>query len=142
MSALTLALSQQVIAGTLAEARSRGARPLAVVVLDAGGHPVALAREDGASFYRDRIAAAKARGALGMGSDTRDLAQRAAGNPVFFQSVAVAVGGDIAFSPGGVLLRDPTGAVIGAVGVSGDTADCDEECARAGIGAAGLENAP
>lgn len=142
MSALTLALSQQVIAGTLAEARSRGARPLAVVVLDAGGHPVALAREDGASFYRDRIAVAKARGALGMGSDTRDLAQRAAGNPVFFQSVAVAVGGDIAFSPGGVLLRDPTGAVIGAVGVSGDTADCDEECARAGIGAAGLENAP
>ena len=142
MSALTLALSQQVIAGTLAEARSRGARPLAVVVLDAGGHPVALAREDGASFYRDRIAAAKARGALGMGSDTRDLAQRAAGNPVFFQSLAVAVGGDIAFSPGGVLLRDATGAVIGAVGVSGDTADCDEECARAGIGAAGLENAP
>ena len=141
MSALTLALSQQVIAGTLAEARSRGARPLAVVVLDAGGHPVALAREDGASFYRDRIAAAKARGALGMGSDTRDLAQRAAGNPVFFQSLAVAVGGDIAFSPGGVLLRDATGAVIGAVGVSGDTADCDEECARAGIGAAGLENA-
>lgn len=142
MSALTLALSQQVIAGTLAEARSRGARPLAVVVLDAGGHPVALAREDGASFYRDRIAAAKARGALGMGSDTRDLAQRAAGNPVFFQSLAVAVGGDIAFSPGGVMLRDATGAVIGAVGVSGDTADCDEECARAGIGAAGLENAP
>ena len=142
MSALTLALSQQVIAGTLAEARSRGARPLAVVVLDAGGHPVALAREDGASFYRDRIAAAKARGALGMGSDTRDLAQRAAGNPVFFQSLAVAVGGDIAFSPGGVLLRDATGTVIGAVGVSGDTADCDEECARAGIGAAGLENAP
>lgn len=142
MSALTLALSQQVIAGTLAEARSRGARPLAVVVLDAGGHPVAFAREDGASFYRERIAVAKARGALGMGSDTRDLAQRAAGNPVFFQSVAVAVGGDIAFSPGGVLLRDATGAVIGAVGVSGDTADCDEECARAGIGAAGLENAP
>lgn len=142
MSALTLALSQQVIAGTLGEARSRGARPLAVVILDAGGHLVALAREDGASFYRDRIAVAKARGALGMGSDTRDLARRAAGNPVFFQSVAVAVGGDIAFSPGGVLLRDATGAVIGAVGVSGDTADCDEECARAGIGAAGLENAP
>lgn len=142
MSALTLAVAQQIISGTLAEARTRGARPLAVVVLDEGGHAVALAREDGASFYRDRIAAAKARGALGMGSDTRELAQRAAGNPVFFQSVAVAVGGDIAFSPGGVLVRDATNAVIGAVGVSGDTADCDEECARVGIGAAGLENVP
>lgn len=142
MSALTLALSQQIIAGTLAEARSRGARPLAVVVLDAGGHPIALSREDGASFYRERIASAKARGALGMGSDTRELAQRAAGNPIFFQSVAVAVGGDIAFSPGGVLLREADGAVIGAVGVSGDTADCDEECARAGLRSTGLEQAP
>lgn len=142
MSALTLALTQQIIAGALAEARARRARPLAVVVLDAGGHPIAFGREDGASFYRERIASAKARGALGMGSDTRELAQRAAGNPVFFQSVAVAVGGDIAFSPGGVLLRDAEGAVIGAVGVSGDTADCDEECARAGLRSAGLEKAP
>ncbi len=141
MTALTLSMAQQVVAGTLAEARSRGAKPLAVVVLDAGGHPVALAREDGASFYREKIAAAKAKGALGMGADSRVLAERAAGNPAFFQSVAVAVDGDIAFSPGGVLLRAADGAVIGAIGVSGDTADCDEECARAGIGAAGLENA-
>lgn len=141
MSALSLACAQAVIAATLAEARARGARPLAVVVLDAGGHPVALAREDGATFFRERIATAKARGALGMGADSRELARRAAGNPVFFQSVAVAVDGEIAFSPGGVLLHDATGAVIGAVGVSGDTADCDEECARAGIGAAGLGRA-
>jgi uncharacterized protein GlcG (DUF336 family) len=140
MTALTLALAQQVVAGTLAEARSRGAKPLAVMVLDAGGHPVAFAREDKATFYREKIAAAKAKGALGMGADTRVLAQRAAGNPAFFQAVAVTVGGEIAFSPGGVLLRTADGAVIGAVGVSGDTADCDEECARAGIGAAGLEN--
>lgn len=138
---LSLALARQIIDGALAEARLRGAKPLAVVVLDAGGHPVAFAREDGATFYRERIAAAKAKGALGMGADTRVLAQRAAGNPVFFQSVAAAVDGDIAFSPGGVLLRDATGAVIGAVGISGDTADCDEECARAGSGAAGLEEA-
>lgn len=142
MTALTLDQGQQIVAGTLAKARALGAKPLAVVVLDAGGHPVAMAREDGATFYRERIATSKARGALGMGADTRELAQRAAGNPVFFQSVAVAVGGDIAFSPGGVLLRDATSAVIGAVGVSGDTGDCDEECARAGIGAAGLEIAP
>lgn len=141
MTMLSLAKAEQIIAGTLAEARSRDAQPLAVVVLDAGGHPVALAREDGASLFRHRIATAKATGALGMGADTKVLVQRAAGNPTFFQAVAVTVDGEISFSPGGVLVRDPAGQVIGAVGVSGDTGDCDEECVRAGLRFAGLENA-
>lgn len=139
MTILSLAQAQAIITTTLAEARSRGSQPLAVVVLDAGGHPVALAREDGATFFRHRIAMAKAIGALGMGADTRVLVQRAATNPAFFQAVAATVEGQIAYSPGGVLMRDAAGQVIGAVGVSGDTGDCDEDCARAGIRAAGLE---
>lgn len=134
---LTLAAAQTIITAALAEARSRNGRPLAVVVLDAGGHPVAFAREDGASLFRHDIARAKAMGALGMGDDTRVLAERAKGNPVFFQSVSVAVGGNVAFSPGGVLIRHE-GAIIGAVGISGDTGDCDEDCALAGLRAAGF----
>ena len=137
MTVLTLAQAQAIIAGTLAEARARSAQPLAVVVLDAGAHPVAFAREDGATLFRHDIASAKATGALGMGADTRVLAQRAAGNPAFFQSLSAALGGRIAYSPGGVLVRQNT-AVIGAVGVSGDTGDCDEECALAGLAQAGL----
>ncbi|MBC2668827.1 heme-binding protein [Novosphingobium piscinae] len=138
MTTLTLAQAQAIIVGALAAARSRAAQPLAIVVLDAGAHPVALAREDGATFFRHEIATAKATGALGMGADTRVLAQRAANNAAFFQAVAVTLGGRIAYSPGGVLVRDAAGAVIGAVGVSGDTGDCDEDCALAGIRAAGL----
>jgi uncharacterized protein GlcG (DUF336 family) len=134
---LTLAAAQTIIGTGLAHARSRSAKPLAVVVLDAGGHPVAFAREDGASLFRHDIARAKAMGALGMGDDTRVLAERAKGNPVFFQSVSVAVGGNIAFSPGGVLIRE-AGTIIGAVGISGDTGDCDEDCALAGLRAAGF----
>ena len=111
--------------------------PLAVVVLDVGARAVALAREDGATFFRNEIALAKATGALGMGADTRVLAQRAAGNPVFFQSVSAATGGQVAYSPGGVLIRR-NGAVVGAVGVSGDTGDCDELCALAGLTGAGF----
>lgn len=139
---LTLAAAQTIVAAALAEARSRNAKPLAVIVLDAGGHPVAFAREDGVSLFRHDIARAKAMGALGMGDDTRVLAERAKGNPAFFHSVSVAVGGNIAFSPGGVLIRHQ-GEVIGAVGISGDTGDCDELCALAGLEAAGfnLENA-
>ncbi|MBC2666794.1 heme-binding protein [Novosphingobium flavum] len=137
MTALSLSEAQAIVTGALADARGRGAQPLAVIVLDAGGHPVAFAREDGATFFRLDIARAKATGALGMGADTRVLAQRAAGNAAFYQGVAVTVGGEIAFSPGGVLVRRD-GTVIGAVGISGDTGDCDEDCARAGLRAAGL----
>lgn len=137
MTDLSLAQAQAIIAGTLAEARARNAQPLAVVVLDAGARPIAFAREDGATFFRHEIATAKATGAIGMGADTRVLAQRAGGNQTFFQSLSSAVGGQIAYSPGGVLIRS-NGSVIGAVGVSGDTGDCDEECALAGLAAAGL----
>ncbi len=137
MTALSLAHAQAIIAAALAEGRARSAQPLAVVVLDAGAHPVAFAREDGASLFRHAIAVAKATGALGMGADTRVLAQRAAGNPLFFQSLSAAVGGQIAYSPGGVLVRHD-GAVIGAVGISGDTGECDEACALAGLAAAGF----
>jgi uncharacterized protein GlcG (DUF336 family) len=134
---LSLSYARTIIDAALDKARAVGAQPLAVVVLDAGAHPVATVREDGASLFRFDIAKAKASGALGMGADTRILAARAASNPVFFQSVAAATG-RLALSPGGVLIRDVEGAVMGAVGISGDTGDCDEICAMAGIEAAGL----
>ena len=139
---LTLRTAQAIVRGALANARARSAKPLAVIVLDAGGHPVAFAREDRASLFRFDIARAKALGALGMGDDTRAIAERAKANAVFYQSVTAAVGGNIAFSPGGVLVRNAGGDVIGAVGISGDTGDCDEECAIAGLHAAGLRAGP
>lgn len=134
MTALTLATAQTIVAGAVADARANNLKPLAVIVLDAGGHPVAFAREDGASFARLDIARAKASGALGMDADTSVLTERAKGNPIFYQSVSVALKGQIAFSPGGVLIR-ADGAVIGAVGISGDTGEHDEVAARAGIAA-------
>lgn len=135
---LTLAQARTIIDTALAQPRCDNAPALAVVVLDAGAHPVACARQDGASLFRFDIAKAKATGALGMGADTRVIAGRAANNPAFFQSVVAVTGGQLALSPGGVLIRELEGAVIGAVGISGDTGDCDEACAIAGILAAGL----
>lgn len=138
MTSISLNQARAIVDGAIEKARSEAAKPLSIVVLDAGAHPVAFAREDGASLYRYDIAAAKAKGAIGMGADTRVLAERAKGNPVFYQSVSAAVGGGIAFSPGGVLIRSSDGEIMGAVGISGDTGECDEACALAGIGAAGL----
>ncbi|NWK96325.1 GlcG protein [Sphingobium lactosutens] len=137
---LSLAQARAIIDTALEKGRADAAQPLAIAVLDAGAHPVACVREDGASLFRFDIARAKATGALGMGADTRILAARAANNPAFFQSVVAATGGRLALSPGGVLIRDMEGAVIGAVGISGDTGDCDEACAVAGILAAGLSH--
>ncbi len=137
MSGLTLEQARAILDGALASARSRQAEPLAVVVLDAGGHTVTLAREDGATFLRARIARAKAYGALGMGADTQALAERAKGNPVFFAGLVTTVAGALVYSPGGVLIRQD-GRVIGAVGISGDTGPVDAACAAAGIAAAGL----
>ena len=130
---MKLAQAQCALDAVVAEAGARGAKPIGAIVLDAGGHPVTFARADGASLFRFDIARAKATGALGMGADTRQIAERAQTNPAFFTSVAVATGGALALSAGGVLVRDASGEIIGAIGVSGDTRDIDEACALAGV---------
>jgi uncharacterized protein GlcG (DUF336 family) len=135
---LTLVEAHGITVAALAEARARRCRPISVIVLDAGGHPITYQREDRASLFRFDIARAKAMGALGMGADTRELAARAANNAPFFNSLAAVVDGRLALAAGGVLIRDVEGNVHGAVGVSGDSAEADEACAHAGIRAVGL----
>jgi uncharacterized protein GlcG (DUF336 family) len=127
---------------TLRRAHELGAAPLAVAVLDTGGHVVVLKRDDGAGVLRADIAVAKAYGAVGMGMSSRDLAARAEKQPVFFGSLAAVTGGRFAPAAGGVLIRDQDGALLGAVGVSGDTSDMDERCAVHGVLASGLAPDP
>jgi uncharacterized protein GlcG (DUF336 family) len=134
---LMLANAQSIISFTLAEARRRKAKPLAVIVLDAGGNMVAFAREDGAGIFRGDIAKAKALGALGMGENTRAITERAKNNSIFFDSLSSVLQGQIVYSPGGVLIRH-AGKVIGSIGISGDTGDCDEACGLEGISLAGF----
>lgn len=141
MTDLTLAAADAIVDGALGHARDAGLSPLAIVVLDAGAHMVAMKRQDGASLFRGQIAAGKATGALGMGYGTRELAKRAQGGPLFYTAL-MAMTGEVVPSPGGVLIRDAGGRLIGAVGISGDTGDADEEAALAGIAAAGLVAQP
>ena len=138
MSTLTLDQASTIVDATLRKGRDTGCRPLTVVVLDAGGHAVALKREDGSGILRPAVAAGKAWGALGLGVSSRTLAGMAAERPTFVSALAVAAEGRIVPAPGGVLVRDREGALLGAVGVTGDTSDKDEACAIAGIEAAGL----
>jgi uncharacterized protein GlcG (DUF336 family) len=123
----------------LTKGRETNCAPLTVAVLDAGGHLVALKREDKSGILRFDIAFGKAWGALGMGFGSRELADRSAKNPLFFGVLATVSQGRLVPVPGGVLIKDASGSVLGAVGISGDTSDKDEVCAVAGIEAAGLK---
>jgi uncharacterized protein GlcG (DUF336 family) len=142
MSQLGLARASAIIDAALAEGRNRHLAPLAVAVLDAGGHVIASKREDGAGFVRLDIAYGKGWGALGMGFGTRELADRAAKSPVFVAALAVTSQGRMIPSPGGVLIADEDGQVLGAIGISGDNGDNDEACAMAGIATVGLSSIP
>lgn len=138
MNALTLEKAALIADRALEEGRALGLQPLTVAVLDAGGQLKLLKREDGSSLLRPEIACGKAWGVLGMGFGGRELARRAAAAPLFMQALYDASGGRMVPVAGGVLVRDAAGAIIGAVGISGDTSDNDEICAVAGIRAAGL----
>mgnify|MGYP006189011649 CR=1 FL=1 len=138
MTSITIAQARQIVASALAHGNAEGMQPLAVLVLDAGGHTVAFEREDGASNLRFQVADGKAYGALGMGIGSRALFERAQQAPSFVQAVNGAFGGRFVPVPGGVLVRDADGALIGAVGISGDNSDNDEAAAVAGIEAAAL----
>jgi uncharacterized protein GlcG (DUF336 family) len=139
MPGLTLAQASTIVDVALKKSRDANFQPMTVAVLDAGGHLVAFKREDKSGILRFDIAFGKAWGALGMGFGSRTLAERAANTPQFFTMLAAASSGRIVTNPGGILIRDAAGDVIGAVGLSGDTGDNDELAGIAGIEAAGLK---
>jgi uncharacterized protein GlcG (DUF336 family) len=138
MPTLTCAIASKIVADVLAEGRNRGFARLTAAVLDAGGHLVALARDDGSSLLRPQIAMGKAWGVLGMGFGGRELAKRAAAVPSFIAALIEMSDGKVVPVPGGVLIRNAGGEILGSVGVTGDTSDNDEVCAVAAIKAAGL----
>ena len=139
---VTLAQASTIVDVALKKARDSNLAPLTVAVLDSGGHLVAFKREDKSGLLRFDIAFGKAWGALGMGFGSRTLASRAAKTPQFFTMLAAASGGRMVTNPGGVLIKDASGTIVGACGISGDTSDKDEMCAIAGIEAAGLKADP
>lgn len=141
-SSLSLASAATIVDAALAAGREAGLMPLTVAVLDAGGHLVAMKREDGAGILRLDVAIGKAWASLGMGLPSRSIGVRLKERPAFQGALAVASGGRFMPVPGGVLIRGEGGGALGAVGISGDASDKDEYCAIVGIRAAGLTPEP
>jgi uncharacterized protein GlcG (DUF336 family) len=135
---IALDAARKMIEAARAKGREMGLKPLSVAVLDAGGHLLAFEREDGASPGRFEIARAKAYGAVMLGMPGSAQMARAEGQAYFMAAVNGAFGGRVVPVPGGVLVVED-GAIVGAVGVTGDTSENDAEAAVAGIEAAGFE---
>lgn len=141
MSKLDLGVARAILDGAIRCAREQNYKPMGVVVLDAAGDPIASLREDGASALRLDIAAGKAGACIGMGSNSRALAERAASLPAFFATIASASSRKFIPQTGAVLIVGADGAILGAAGASGGTSDEDETIVKAGIEAAGLRHA-
>ena len=135
---LDLTAAQKILAVALSYATEHGFKPMAVGVIDARGALKAYAAQDGTSLKRAEIALGKANGAIALGLGSRALMKRAETQGHFIAAATSAIGGSLVPVPGGVLIKSG-GAIIGAVGVSGDTSDNDELAAMAGIKAAGFE---
>lgn len=138
MAGLSLSQASDLVDAALGRARDLGLRPLTVTVLDPGGHPQVVKREDGAGILRPQIAHAKAWGCLGTGAGGAAGARHATRDPAFFSALAAISDGRIASSRGGVLVRDKDGELLGAVGVSGDRPENDETVAVFGVESIGL----
>ena len=136
--AITLEQAKIIVAQAMAKGRAMDLKPLSVIVLDAGGHCKAFEREDGASPGRFGIAQGKAYGSVMLGMAGTAQQARADQQAYFLAAVNGVFGGQVVPVPGGVLVRDAAGEIVGAVGVTGDTSDNDAIAAVAGIEAAGL----
>lgn len=134
---LSLDHAQTIIAAAFKKGGEMGFKPLSVAVLDAGGHVIAFARQDGSSNLRFKIAEGKAAGAIALGMGSRAIFERAQQQPYFVGALNGLMDGSMVPVPGGVLIMED-GALIGGVGVTGDTSDNDEIAAIAGVEAAGF----
>jgi len=138
MPDMTLATAQTIILAALKAGREKNLEPLAVCVYDARGSLKAFQAEDGTCLKRGEIAMGKAYGAIAMGVSSRTLGKMATDRPHFIAAMSHVIAGPLTPTPGGVLIRDRDGALVGAIGVSGDVSDSDEIAAVAGVEAAGL----
>ena len=139
MSAITLDQANRIIAAILQRGEEIQCRPLSVLVVEPGCKVKAFQKEDGSSMIRFEMAFGKAYAALALGRSSKLVRIRADERPIFMRYLLSATGDQIFPEGGGLQIRNENGDVIGAVGVTGDTEDKDEELALHGIRTAGLK---
>lgn len=141
MAELTLEAARTIVATALAGARTAPDRHLAVAVLDAAGELLAFEREERLPPLNGQIAQMKAFTCI-VSRKSLNAFSAWASDPVWLEGLrnvaAARMGGALISGKGGVLVRDREGNLLGAVGISGERGERDEELAIAGVEAAGL----
>jgi uncharacterized protein GlcG (DUF336 family) len=138
MRALSLEQANTIIAVTFAAAKKERCRPMSAIVLDAGGRVKAFQKQDGASMLRFEVCYGKAYASLALGRPSKLVLQKANEKPLFMQGIENLADYPLFLEGGGQLIRDETGEVMGAIGVTGDANEMDDICAIAGIHAVSL----
>ncbi|MBM4296316.1 MAG: heme-binding protein [Deltaproteobacteria bacterium] len=139
MSLLTLQQANRIIDAIFARAGELACRPMSVIVVEPGCKVKAFQKEDDSAMMRFEMAYGKAYAALALGRSSSLVRMRTEERPLFMQYLLRVSDDQIFPEGGGMLIRDANGDLIGAVGVTGDTQERDEELAAHGIRAAGLK---
>lgn len=142
MRAITLDQANTIIDGALVRATDLGLKPLSVIVLDAGGRVKAFQKQDGSALLRFEIAHGKAFAALGLGRSSKLVLQKYREKPYFMANLEQLSDGPLFYEGGAQLILDQHGEVVGSVGITGDVNEMDDDCAMAGIRAAGFHVDP
>jgi glc operon protein GlcG len=133
-AAVTQALADSMAQRCLSESKAKGWPPFSIAVVDTGGALILLRRQDAAAPVTAEVAALKAKSAVRTGAPTQTLATMGQDPPTRDLFLLLQLTDD----PGGVPLKI-NGRVVGAIGVSGGTADQDMGCATAAAGALSAE---
>jgi len=126
---ITLDQAMAVVAAAQAKAEKQGIL-LNIAVVDAGANLTAFVRMDGAFLGSIDLSIKKAKTARFFNMPTGKLGELSQpGQPLF--NIEISNNGLVTF-PGGLLLKDKNGNIIGAIGVSGSSVENDHEVALAG----------
>ena len=139
MSAVSLKQANRIIEAIFQQGTKLDCRPLSAIVVEPGCKVKAFQKEDGSSMVRFEMAFGKCYAALALGRSSSLVKVRAGKKPLFMEFLQDSNNRQLFPEGGGRLIRDKNGEVIGAVGVTGDTEERDEELAAHGIRAAGLK---
>jgi uncharacterized protein GlcG (DUF336 family) len=134
---ITLAKAEQIIDAIFEKAEADGNKPMAVAVVDQGSHVIAFKKQDDSSMLRFEMAHGKCYASLALGRSSSLVRYRAEERPMFMDYLYRSSDGKIFAEDGGMLVRDSNGDLLGAVGVTGERPERDEELAIHGIHAAG-----
>ena len=127
---LGLAESRQALAEMLRKAEEMGGRPIAIAVMDDRGELICFAAQAGVNAALARQnAMKKAYTSACMRADTLDFAERASASP---QGLAGFGNPNFTIGGGGAVVVAPDGTILGGLGVSGRTAEEDEEIVQVG----------